>query len=472
MAASSIRRVHEPYVFAALAFALTAGFGLAAILVGVLPFGIPLGAWWVASVQAHGHAQLFGWAGLFVLGVGLFFLPRLRGTVLARAELAPWALVCFAAGITLRALSQPLLGILAGNGSLGSSWGLVGRSGLVLSGILELAGALLVVVMLTTSFRRGRPLAPDAPILPVRPYLATAFISFGLGILLNVALATYTAFSGGFLYPSAWDNALTHLLISGFIVPIALSLSIRNLPLFMRLAFPPKRALSPILASYVIGIGLQTVGQVIEQTFLSSVTTAMGSILEGGALLVFIWQFDVLLRRKQPWITSRTPPPPGYIETRKPTRKHYPDYGEFGRFEVLIISAYAWLAFACIVSIINGVAILAVLPALSAGGTGSPRFNPDIERHAMTLGFITLLIFGMGVRMLPGFSGKSRVASTRLVMATFWLGNAAAFFRIAPLLAPDLMGANVALGMSGTIGWLAVACLAINLWRTFRSGTK
>jgi hypothetical protein len=57
-------------------------------------------------------------------------------------------------------------------------------------------------------------------------------------------------------------------------------------------------------------------------------------------------------------------------------------------------------------------------------------------------------------------------------MATFWLGNTATVFRIAPLLAPDLMGANVAMGMSGTIGWLAVACLAINLWRTFRTEAK
>jgi hypothetical protein len=213
-------------------------------------------------------------------------------------------------------------------------------------------------------------------------------------------------------------------------------------------------------------------GSVTEQMFSLSMLTGIGSVLEGGALLVFIWEFDVLLRRKQPWITSRTPPPPGYVETRKPTRKHYPDYGEFGRFELLIISAYAWLAFASIVAVLNGVAILAGIPALSTVAAGTPTLNPDIERHAMTLGFITLLIFGMAARMLPGFSGKPRVASTRLVMATFWLGNTATVFRIAPLLAPDLMGANVALGVSGTIGWLAVACLAINLWRTFRSGAK
>ena len=94
--------------------------------------------------------------------------------------------------------------------------------------------------------------------------------------------------------------------------------------------------------------------------------------------------------------------------------------------------------------------------------------NPDIERHAITVGFITLLIFGMAVRMLPGFSGKPRVASTRLVLATFWLGNLAALCRGLPLFAVNLPGADLALGVSGAIGWVAVACLAVNLGRTFR----
>src|SRR5512143_1205839 len=116
--------------------------------------------------------------------------------------------------------------------------------------------------------------------------------------------------------------------------------------------------------------------------------TGLGSMLEGSALIVFIWELDVLLRRKQPWITSRTPPPPGYVETRKPTRKRYPDYGEFGRFELLILSAFAWLVFGALAAIANGVVTLAGSPAL---------LNPDVERHSITLGFVTLLIFGMAV---------------------------------------------------------------------------
>lgn len=103
---------------------------------------------------------------------------------------------------------------------------------------------------------------------------------------------------------------------------------------------------------------------------------------------------------------------------------------------------------------------------------GTALFNPDIERHAITAGFIALLIFGMAARMLPGFSGKTRVASPRLVLATFWLGNTAALFRVAPRFAPELIGARIALASSGVVAWLAVACLAINLWLTLRQGAR
>ena len=336
----------------------------------------------------------------------------------------------------------------------------LGRSGYAVSGVLELAGIALILSMLITSFRQARPLTPSAPILPVRLYLLTAFFCLGAATLLNAALSIHTALLNRFIFPTELDDALNHLMIYGFILPIALALSIRNLPLFMRLAFPPNRVLGPILVVYVAGMLLRLT-PALERLFVFSATyfAGLGAILEGGALLIFIWQLDVLLRRKTPWIASRTPPPPNYVETRKPTRPNYPDYGEFGRFELLVISAYAWLAFASVVAVIDGAAALLGNPAL---------LNPDLERHAIAVGFITLLIFGMGVRMLPGFSGKSHVASTRLVLATFWLGNLAALCRELPLFVPNAPGANIALGISGAIGWVAVACLAANLGRTFR----
>lgn len=132
----------------------------------------------------------------------------------------------------------------------------------MLSNIFELIGIALIMTMLVPTFRRARPLGPDAPIIPVRPYLVTAFVSFALATILNLALS----FSAREIFPADWDNTLTHLMLMGFVVLIALTMSMRTVPLFMRLTTPPKYALTPILAVYVVGLVLDLVGY-SEQLF-------------------------------------------------------------------------------------------------------------------------------------------------------------------------------------------------------------
>ena len=71
--------IWPPFVWTAVMLALTAGFGLGRMLFAAPVLGLPVGAWWPAAAQVHAHVQLFGWAGLMVLGVAFHFLPRLRG---------------------------------------------------------------------------------------------------------------------------------------------------------------------------------------------------------------------------------------------------------------------------------------------------------------------------------------------------------------------------------------------------------
>ena len=39
-----------------------------------------------AWVQAHGHAQVFGWVGSFILGIGFYTTPKLRGSAKASLQ--------------------------------------------------------------------------------------------------------------------------------------------------------------------------------------------------------------------------------------------------------------------------------------------------------------------------------------------------------------------------------------------------
>src|SRR5437588_6835300 len=53
-------------------------------------------------IQAHGHAQIFGWIGTFILGIGYYSIPKLRRLQpFALASVwSSWAL--WTAGVTLR----------------------------------------------------------------------------------------------------------------------------------------------------------------------------------------------------------------------------------------------------------------------------------------------------------------------------------------------------------------------------------
>jgi len=49
--------------------ALTYGIGTCAGMMFAPAFGIDRGLWWIVHGQAHGVAQIFGWGGLFIMGV-------------------------------------------------------------------------------------------------------------------------------------------------------------------------------------------------------------------------------------------------------------------------------------------------------------------------------------------------------------------------------------------------------------------
>ena len=123
------------FVYAGLAVALTVGFGYAAVLSVLIGFDLPLGDWLVSAIQAHGHGQLAGWLGLFILGVSLHFIPRMTGVPIRSPRPARWVCGLVAGGVFLRGLSQPLMDVYP-EGMLRA----VFRWGMALSAGMEAAG--------------------------------------------------------------------------------------------------------------------------------------------------------------------------------------------------------------------------------------------------------------------------------------------------------------------------------------------
>jgi uncharacterized protein involved in response to NO len=438
-----------PFLWAATLLALLGGFGLGGALV------LHQTAWRFPAAQAHGHVQVFGWAGLLVLGVSLHFLPRLRGARLAAPGLARAVLALYVGGLTLRLAAQPLAAFVP------AVWPL-----LPLSGALEIAGAALAVGMLVATGRRGRPLRDATALLPVLPYLVLAFTSFVVALALNlVALLA----SGPPprdapwlpLLPAPWHPLLVHLGLVGFLVPISLAMSVRTFPLYLRVQVPNTRALRVTLAVLIAGLGLRlaAIGSGLAEADL------VGRLLEGLALLAAAGVLDVPFGRSRAGVLATAQARAaqyGVAPRPLPSRA-----SDLHAADALLRSAYVWLVVA---------AALLVVGAL-LGLAGAPPPPLDAERHTLGAGFVTLLIFGMGARLLPGFLGREHLAHPRLVWATFWLGNVAALLRVGPLLVPWLVAlagglpappAPSLIALSGLLDMVAVACFGWNLWRTWR----
>jgi uncharacterized protein involved in response to NO len=441
-----------PILAAALLLGAGGGFVLASILTLTLAFSLPLGLWWPAIAQAHGHLQLYGWAGLFVLGVACHFLPRLRGTPLAMPQLVPWLLGTLVTALLLRMFCQPLLTVMDSN-----TW----RAGLILSGIGECVAFIGVVVLLGITARRGPALATRPAFTSTLPLMVGAFGSLGIASIVNLVNMLQAVTSAG-LVASTGDAINVTLGLLGFLVPMALAMSARSLPMYAGLEGFSNRILRPLAAIYFAGLLLICVGALFvpDANWLQS----LGMILLGSALLFFIGEFLRLMRKRGrlPQKVTKLAPQPEVAAQLYKTQVSR-ERNAYGPFVALVASAYMWAMLGGVLLVSDGLALLV---------QGSPLFALDAMRHSLAVGFIALLICGIAPRMIPGFSGGT-IASAHLVTATLWLGNIAAILRVGSLLVDPLLATYgtvgqtidaLAFGLSGPIGLALAICLAVNLW--------
>jgi uncharacterized protein involved in response to NO len=445
-----------PILASALLMGAGVGFVLAAILTLSVALHAILGSWWIATAQAHGHIQLYGWAGLFVVGVALHFLPRLRGSPLVLPGLVPWILAVLVAGLLLRALSQPLYLVTGSH-----IWAII----LIASGVLECAALITIVFQLGFTARYGPVLTSRPAFLGVFPFLIGAFCVLGIASCVNLVSVVQASMSVG-LVPATIDNLNVTLGLFGFLIPMALAMSAQSLPMYAGLEAFPRRILWPLAGIYFSGLVLASAGMLAgsQQSTWSGLLNGLGMLLLGIVLLIFISVFMRMIRTRGrlPEKVSRLAPSPE--AARRNYQKHVSvERNTYGPFVALVASAYIWALLGSVLLIVDGLSML-------FGQT--PFFAIDAIRHSLAVGFIALLICGISARMIPGFSG-GKIASPALVSATLWLGNTAALLRVGSLLLATPLSAisfaggslySILFGLSGTVGLVLAICLAVNLW--------
>lgn len=430
---------------AALLLGAGGGFLLATILTLTDALPIPLNTWWTALAQVHGHLQLYGWAGLFVIGIAFYFLARTSGAPLAAPWLLRWIVIVQVTSLIMRALSQPLL-VVTGN--------VFCRVLLVLSGVLE-CSALGAVTLLFALMMWGRHLCITRQALKrISPFLGGAFAVLALAAVVNLGNVVQAATGSGLVQGSG-DSLNVTLGLLGFLVPVAIGMSIQSLPVYAGLEQFPPPLLWSLSAVYFIGLALTFIGMSWTAYFpWLSVMSGFGMLLLAAALLTCIATFLYLM----------------YTHKRASGYGAQQIAGEhttYGPFVLLPASSYLWAVFGALLLAIDGVALLV---------GNIPLISFDVMQHSFALGFIALLLAGISVRLIPTFSGH-KIAGVGWAYALFWIGNAATLLRIVPVLLLPLLVAwgnaglvlyTILFGLSGPVGLAFIICLTVNLWPALR----
>jgi hypothetical protein len=365
-----------------------------------------------AWIQAHGHAQIFGWVGTFILGIGFYSLSKMGGAGPFAVRRAWISLALWTAGVALRWYTN--------------LWPLQWRWTLPVSALLELAGFLLFFFTVL----RHRPAPVPEQLRTPRPVWMRVVISATLGflvcLLVNLTVSCQLALSGSDpAVPHDLNQRLLALYTWAFPVLTIWGFSARWLPVFLGLEKPAGRLL---LAALGVN-GLAVISALLGWWVPSTALFLTASVLAAAALHVFV-----------------------------PAAKPAKTKGVHSSFPLFVRLAYGWL----IVS-----AVLSLLAALwdQAGGLWGA------SRHALTVGYVSTMIFAVGQRVLPAFCGMRLLFSPNLMFASLALLNSGCLLRVAsetgayegyaPALWPLLP-------VSALIEMTAVTVFAVNLVLTFR----
>ncbi|MGE0227737.1 MAG: hypothetical protein AB7I38_06745 [Dehalococcoidia bacterium] len=377
---------------------------------------------WLAHAQVHGHLQVVGFAGLFVLGVATRLAPRFtsRPPHIASLRVACWLLV---SGLLLRAVGQPLA-----EHALFAAVMLVGAA-------LEAAGAL---VALASLFRTLQPWAP--PRSPSAALLAASVCWLTLQAVLGLWWLRDLASEGQPVLPADRNALLLTAQTFGVLLSALAGVGLRSFPTFFGAPPPPSRyawtfaaALQAGLLLWLVGLTLRLDGAEAWGVRLTSTgQLLLGFAVAAVALAVGWWRRGARLA---------------------PASRHF---------------IWALRALAASLTLTGALLALTAARALVNGSEVAPA-TLDAIRHVFLLGVITLAIVVMGQLILPEF------ASERLVRPPArWRGVA---FAVAIPLAAVVRGLVPLAGVSGEArywsmavgGILGLASVAVFTWLYLRA---
>lgn len=366
-----------------------------------------------AWLEGHGHAQMFGWIGSFILGIGFYSQPARERSVLRIP------MVCFGlwvSGVAMRWFANIYLW----------HW----RALVPVSAIFEVVAVCLFLMAAShhklPESSKGKGAKSGMELWMVSVLIGT--VGLTAGVIFNLVECIRLAMAGiSPPFPHSLDQKYLVLLGWGFVVPVVWGFSARWLPSFLALAKPRTRLFAAALALDLGGVLTGVAGL----ARIAAVLLVSGAVMSELALR--------FLERPRAQAITR---------------------GVHTSFPFFVRITYVWLGIAGMLG------VWAAFADAHGGIWGA-------SRHALTVGFAATMVFAIGPRILPHFSGILRIFSTRLMFVSLLLLQVGCTLRVSsePLAYEGLLPfAWKVLPVSGVLELSGVLAFAANMALTFVLG--
>ncbi len=405
--------VHRPFIVSALLITLSLGAGWGAWLLWEIGRAEQFTAVPSGYVVAHGAAQLWGFIAFFVVGIALRYLPMIVAGPRARLRFCRFLLAAL------------LLGVIGG-----FLWSLLPeRAGWLgpLSGLALVTAAILFFLFLLRQLT-GKP----------RPTWARLILAAGAWMIVWAGVTLLLRYWAGAAGPGSYSEPMRQLLmelaIFGFTVNAIYGFGQRLLSGIVGSATPRGGAIELTFWLHNGGLLLILLSHVGWQPWLDAVAVA--------ALTAAAFAYAIGMR--------------GFLRVRRTTPRPEVGQGLLARYVQL---AFFWL--------LAGMALLLGGDCYAAATAQEPpHAYLGAVRHALTVGFMTTLILGVGQRLLP-ILGHTLLAWPRLVAPTFVLIAAGNLLRVVSEMATLSFAPSFAImPFSALLELTALTLFAANIVRT------
>lgn len=425
-------QIYRPFFLAGVGVVLTLGCVWGAINLFTIGVKESFSAVDYSWVLAHGHAMVFGFVGFFIMGFAYQAVPRFKQTALWRPRLALSALPLMIAGIILQTiahlLSPPSLPLE-----------------LAASVIQLLAVVLFAGVMVQTIQQSGKRETYDR------------FLYAALGWFLIAAIANPVVFQL-FELAGSREQLLFNLAtfnipyrdvqLLGLAVVMILGISLRFLPHAYDLREPSKRWTSFLFWG-------------VNGAILAGIVFFIAGMISGNHwLLMLQWLASIVLLV----IAVATPFQYGLFRS-VPANKS-------DRGLKFIRAAHVWFIVATAMLVFTPIYNFGVYMPLTGSHVPFSHAFFGAYRHALTVGFIMMMIVGVSSKVVPTLSGLE-VKRTTSLWPTFVLLNVGNLTRVSFQIATDFSpGAYAVMGISGFFEVVGLTLWGYELFANMRAGKK